>query len=41
MRIRAKDLLSGPELATEIFGPSALVICYDSREELLEAGALA
>jgi NADP-dependent aldehyde dehydrogenase len=29
-------LLREPELATEVFGPSALVIRYDSREELLE-----
>jgi NADP-dependent aldehyde dehydrogenase len=36
MQIGAKDLLREPELATEIFGPSALVIRYDNREELLE-----
>ena len=36
MQIGARDLLREPELATEIFGPSALVIWYDSREELLE-----
>jgi len=36
MQIRGKDLLRDPELATEVFGPSTLVIWYDSREELLE-----
>jgi NADP-dependent aldehyde dehydrogenase len=36
MQIGARELLGEPELATEIFGPSALVIRYDSREELLE-----
>jgi NADP-dependent aldehyde dehydrogenase len=36
MQIGARDLLREPELATEIFGPSALVIWYDSREELLK-----
>jgi alpha-ketoglutaric semialdehyde dehydrogenase len=36
MQVGARDLLREPELATEIFGPSALVIRYDSREELLE-----
>jgi NADP-dependent aldehyde dehydrogenase len=36
MQIAGKDLLLDPDLATEIFGPSALVIRYDSREELLE-----
>jgi NADP-dependent aldehyde dehydrogenase len=36
MQIGGKDLLRIPELATEVFGPSTLVIWYDSREELLE-----
>jgi len=36
MQIGGKELLRQPELATEIFGPSTLVIRYDSREELLE-----
>jgi NADP-dependent aldehyde dehydrogenase len=36
MQIGARELLREPELATEVFGPSALVIRYDSREELLE-----
>ena len=36
MQIRANDLLREPELATEVFGPSTLVIRYDSREELLK-----
>ena len=36
MQIDAKELLSNPELATEVFGPSALVIRYDSREQLME-----
>jgi 2,5-dioxopentanoate dehydrogenase len=36
MQIGARDFLREPELATEVFGPSALVIRYDSREELLE-----
>jgi NADP-dependent aldehyde dehydrogenase len=41
MQIDAKDLLGNPELATEVFGPSALVIRYDSREQLMElAGAI-
>ena len=41
MQIDAKDLLANPELATEVFGPSALVIRYDSREELIElAGSI-
>ena len=35
MQISGSDLLSDPELATEVFGPSTLVIRYDSREELL------
>jgi NADP-dependent aldehyde dehydrogenase len=36
MQIGARDLLREPELAAEVFGPSTLVIRYDSREELLE-----
>jgi 2,5-dioxopentanoate dehydrogenase len=36
MQIDAKDLLANPELSTEVFGPSALVIRYDSREQLME-----
>jgi NADP-dependent aldehyde dehydrogenase len=40
MQIGAMDLLRNPELATEVFGPSALVIRYDSREELLELARL-
>jgi NADP-dependent aldehyde dehydrogenase len=40
MQIGAMDLLREPELATEVFGPSALVIRYDSREELLELARL-
>jgi len=41
MQIDAADLLSNPELATEVFGPSALVIRYDSREQLMElAGSI-
>ena len=41
MQIDAKDLLAKPELSTEVFGPSALVIRYDSREQLMElAGAI-
>src|SRR5579863_5618854 len=41
MQIDAKDLLANPELSTEVFGPSALVIRYDSREQLLAlAGAV-
>jgi 2,5-dioxopentanoate dehydrogenase len=36
MEIDAKDLLTNPELSTEIFGPSALVIRYDSSEQLME-----
>ena len=35
MEIDAEDLLGKPELATEVFGPSALVIRYDSREQLI------
>jgi alpha-ketoglutaric semialdehyde dehydrogenase len=41
MQIDAADLLGNPELATEVFGPIALVIRYDSREQLMElAGAI-
>ncbi len=36
MQIDAKQLLREPELAAEIFGPTTLVIRYDSREELLK-----
>ncbi|MGB7264931.1 MAG: aldehyde dehydrogenase (NADP(+)) [Terracidiphilus sp.] len=36
MQIGADELLREPELATEVFGPSTLVIRYDSREELIE-----
>jgi NADP-dependent aldehyde dehydrogenase len=36
MQIGASDFLREPELATEVFGPSALVIRYESREELLD-----
>ncbi len=36
MQIDAADLLANPELSTEVFGPSALVIRYDSREQLME-----
>ncbi len=36
MQIAGKDLLREPELATEVFGPSTLVIRYENREELLE-----
>jgi len=35
MQIDAEDLLGNPDLATEVFGPSALVIRYDSREQLI------
>jgi NADP-dependent aldehyde dehydrogenase len=41
MQIDAKELLVNPGLATEVFGPCALVIRYDSREQLMElAGAI-
>ncbi|MGB8031530.1 MAG: aldehyde dehydrogenase (NADP(+)) [Terracidiphilus sp.] len=41
MQIDAEDLRGNPGLATEVFGPSALVIRYDSREQLMElAGAI-
>jgi alpha-ketoglutaric semialdehyde dehydrogenase len=41
MQIDAEDLRGNPELATEVFGPSALVIRYDSREQLIElAGSI-
>jgi NADP-dependent aldehyde dehydrogenase len=36
MQISAGDLLREPELATEIFGPTTLLIRYDSREELMK-----
>jgi NADP-dependent aldehyde dehydrogenase len=36
LEIAAKNLIHEPELATEVFGPSTLVIRYDSRGELLE-----
>jgi 2,5-dioxopentanoate dehydrogenase len=36
MQIAGKELLRNPELATEVFGPSTLVIVYDNRAELLE-----
>ncbi len=36
MQIDGKELLRNPELATEVFGPSALVIRYNRDEELLE-----
>ncbi len=35
MQISAGDLLREPELASEVFGPSTLVIRYESREELM------
>jgi 2,5-dioxopentanoate dehydrogenase len=35
MQIDGGELLYQPELATEIFGPTTLVVRYDSREELL------
>lgn len=35
MLIGGKDLLANPELATEVFGPSTLVVRYENREELL------
>jgi NADP-dependent aldehyde dehydrogenase len=34
-QIVGADLLRDPELASEVFGPSILVIRYDSREELM------
>ena len=34
-QIAGADLLREPELASEVFGPSTLVIRYESREELL------
>jgi len=41
MQIDAKDLLANPELSSEVFGPSTLVIRYDSREQLIAlAGAV-
>lgn len=35
-QIGGRDLLRDPELAGEVFGPSTLVIRYDSREELMD-----
>ncbi|MGA2569437.1 MAG: aldehyde dehydrogenase (NADP(+)) [Terracidiphilus sp.] len=35
LQIGAKDLLADPELASEVFGPSTLVIRYESHEALL------
>jgi len=35
LQIDGEDLLAAPELSTEVFGPSALVIRYDSREQLI------
>ncbi|HEY1804304.1 MAG TPA: aldehyde dehydrogenase (NADP(+)) [Terracidiphilus sp.] len=41
LEIAASGLLANPELSTEVFGPAALVIRYDSREQLVElAGAI-
>jgi len=41
MEIDAEDLRGNPDLATEVFGPSALVIRYESREQLMElAGSI-
>ena len=39
-QIDGEDLLRDPELATEVFGPSTLVIRYESREELMELARL-
>jgi NADP-dependent aldehyde dehydrogenase len=36
MQITGSDLLREPELATEVFGPSTLLIRYESREELMK-----
>jgi 2,5-dioxopentanoate dehydrogenase len=36
MQINGGELLKKPNLAEEVFGPSTLVIRYDSREELLK-----
>lgn len=36
IQISGNDLLREPELATEVFGPSTLVIRYESREEMLD-----
>jgi NADP-dependent aldehyde dehydrogenase len=36
LEIDAADLLANPELSTEVFGPAALVIRYESREQLIE-----
>jgi 2,5-dioxopentanoate dehydrogenase len=35
MQIEGRDLLRHPELAGEVFGPSTLVIRYETREELM------
>jgi len=35
MQIDGSELVREPEIATEVFGPSTLVIRYDSRDELL------
>ncbi len=41
LQIDAEDLRGNPDLATEVFGPGALVIRYDSREQLMElAGSI-
>jgi alpha-ketoglutaric semialdehyde dehydrogenase len=36
MQVSAQDLLGDPELATEVFGPSTLVIRYENREALMK-----
>lgn len=36
MQISGADLKREPELATEVFGPSTLVIRYENREEMLD-----
>ncbi len=41
MQIDAQDLLANPGLSTEVFGPSTLVVRYESREQLMQlAGAI-
>ena len=35
-RVNGSDLLRDPELATEIFGPSTLIVRYANRQELIE-----
>ncbi len=35
MQIEGRELIREPDLATEVFGPSTLVIRYESREELM------